>query len=111
MRPWPSCKKLGSGHLLYEKRKPMEENLVGYLLDALDSDARQETEEYLLKDPEARGRLETLRQALEPLEADRESDDPPPDLWVRTLARVSEYRCRNLPAAPKVASDRPIHRS
>ncbi len=89
----------------------MDENLIGYLLDALDSDTRQETEKYLLKNPTARLRLETLRQALEPLGADRESDDPPPDLWVRTLARVAEYRSGHLPAAPKFASDQPIHRS
>jgi prepilin-type processing-associated H-X9-DG protein len=89
----------------------MDENLVGYLLDALDSDTRQETENYLQKSPEARAQLESLRQALEPLEEDREMDDPPPGLWIRTLARVAEYRCSHLPAAPKVHSDRPIHRS
>jgi hypothetical protein len=89
----------------------MDENLIGYLLDALDSDTRQETEKYLLKNPEGRARLDELKQALEPLEADREADEPSPDLWVRTLARVAEYRCRHLPSAPKVGSDRPMHRS
>src|SRR6266852_1241886 len=105
MRPWPSCKKFGTsrprrtpikngtggrrgkpkcrpGHPHCEKRRPMDENLIGYLLDALDSDTRQETERYLLKNPEARAQLEKLEQALEPLEADREADEPPPDLWV-----------------------------
>ncbi len=89
----------------------MDENLIGYLLDALDSDTRLETEKDLLKNPEARERLASLRQALEPLESDREADEPPPDLWVRTLARVAEHRCRHLPAAPKASSDRPVHRS
>src|SRR5260370_28985079 len=90
----------------------MDENLIGYLLDALDSDSRQETEKHLLKNPEARARLDSLRQAIEPLEADREADEPPPDLCVRTLARVAEYRCRHMPSAPKAGSgDRPIHRS
>jgi prepilin-type processing-associated H-X9-DG protein len=94
----------------------MDENLIGYLLDALDSDTRLETEKHLLKDPDARERLASLRQALEPLEADREADYPPPELWVRTLARVAEYRCRHLPAAPKPGayasgSDGPVHRS
>ena len=77
----------------------MDENLIGYLLDALDSDTRQETEQLLLKNPEARTRLESLRQAMKPLEEDREADRPPPDLWVRTLARVAEYRCRRMATA------------
>jgi prepilin-type processing-associated H-X9-DG protein len=89
----------------------MDENLIGYLLDALDSDTRQETEKYLSRNSDARARLEKLRQALEPLEADNEADEPPPDLWARTLAQVAEYRCRHLPFAPSSSSDRPIHRS
>src|SRR5713101_1052456 len=101
MQLLPSCKNPGTSHPHCGKRRPMNENLIGYLLDALDSDTRQETERYLLKNPEARAQLEKLEQALEPLEADREADEPPPDLWVKTLARVAEHRCRHLPFAPK----------
>src|SRR6516162_22495 len=104
MRPWRSCKKFGTSHPLCERRRPMDENLIGYLLDALDSDTRLETEKYLSRNSDARLRLEKLRQALEPLEADNQADEPPPDLWIRTLARVAEYRCNHLPFAPASSS-------
>jgi len=79
----------------------MDENLIGYLLNALDSDTRLETEKYLLRNPDARDNLDRLRSALEPLEGDRDSIDPPPGLWARTLARVAEFQCRQLPAVPR----------
>lgn len=78
----------------------MEDNLVGYLLGALDADSQRSVEKYLDDEPGARQRLETLRRALAPLEVDKDSIDPPPLLTVRTLGRVAEYRCRPLPAAP-----------
>ncbi len=84
----------------------MDENLIGYLLDALDSDTRRETEKYLQRNPEAREQLSQLRQALEPLEADRETCDPPPGLWVRTLARVAEFQCRRLSSVPRLVAAR-----
>lgn len=86
----------------------MEDNLVGYLLNALDPDVHRETEDYLRSHPEAQKRLETLRRALEPLEADRDGMEPPPGLWVRTLACLAEHRCRELPQAPAVT---PFHRA
>src|ERR1700740_3435512 len=78
----------------------MDENLIGYLLNALDPDAQREVEAYLHSHPEGRRRLAELRQALAPLEADREDPEPPPDLVVRTLARVAEHCTRELPRAP-----------
>src|SRR4051812_11990414 len=78
----------------------MNENLVGYLLDALAPDERREVESYLERTPEARRQMELLRQSLEPLAADKDEDEPPRGLWVRTLARVAEHRSRPLPAAP-----------
>ena len=41
----------------------MDENLVGYLLNALDDTAHGEVEAYLLSHPEARERLATLKRA------------------------------------------------
>lgn len=79
----------------------MDDNLIGYLLNALDSDTRRETEEYLLTSPEAREELDRLREALEPLESDRDTEDPPSGLWARTLARVAEHQCRHLSSAPR----------
>jgi prepilin-type processing-associated H-X9-DG protein len=77
----------------------MDENLVGYLLKALDADSQREVEGYLRTHPEERNRLELLRRALAPLASDPDVE-PPPNLWVRTLARVAEHQCRKLPAAP-----------
>ena len=82
----------------------MDENLVGYLLNSLDSEAHRRVEEYLHGNASAQKRLEQLRRALEPLAADAEPPAPPAGLWIRTLARVAEDRCRRLPAAPRPAT-------
>jgi hypothetical protein len=78
----------------------MDENLVGYLLHSLDKEDEREMEAHLASSAEARYKLENLRRGLEPLEADREEIAPPPDLVVRTLARVAEYCSQTLPHAP-----------
>src|SRR5262249_17326252 len=57
--------------------KPSNENLLGYLLNALDENIHREVEAHLATSTEAQGRLELLRQALAPLAADRK-DAPPP---------------------------------
>jgi hypothetical protein len=69
---------------------PVNENLVGYLLNALEDDERQAVERGLAVDPSIRQRLELLREALEPLEADAVPPEPPGDLWQRTLARIEQ---------------------
>jgi prepilin-type processing-associated H-X9-DG protein len=79
----------------------MDENLVGYLLNALDDHSRREVDRQLRQSPEAQHRLSLLQDMMEPLAADRDEEAPPPGLWVRTLARVAEYRCR--PKAPTLA--------
>jgi len=78
----------------------MDENLVGYLLKALDDDTQREVEAHVRADAGAAHRLELLRKALKPLAADALAPEPPPGLWVRTLARVGEQRARELPRAP-----------
>jgi hypothetical protein len=78
----------------------MDENLLGYLLDALDPDARRAVEAHLRARPEARLRLAELRRLLAPLDADAETPEPPPDLAERTLERVADRPIRRLPAAP-----------
>src|SRR5262245_41376133 len=77
----------------------MDENLVGYLLNALDPEAHRRVEEQLSADAAARERLALLRRALQPLAADRDPPEPPPGLRVRTLALVAEHACRK-PAEP-----------
>jgi hypothetical protein len=86
----------------------MDKNLVGYLLKSLESDEQREVESYLRNHPEAQRRLELLRQAIEPLAADKDADEPPAGLRLRTLARVAEYRCRELLPAPKAPPPRMI---
>jgi hypothetical protein len=88
----------------------MDENLVGYVLNALEPDAQREVEAYLHTHPAARQRLEMVRQALQPLAADRDIE-PPSGLRMRTLARVAEYRREELPRAPSVPRLRVAPRS
>lgn len=78
----------------------MNENVVGYLLDALDPEDRREVEVYLNEHPEAQRQLDLLQAALEPLAADQDTVEPPAGLWVRALARVAEDQCHKLPPAP-----------
>ena len=81
---------------------PMDENLVGYLLNALDDDTRRGVESYLRTNPEARFKLARLRERLAPLAADRDTIEPPPGLARATLARLR--RAETLPAAPRVSA-------
>ncbi len=84
----------------------MEEHLVGYLLNALEPDEHRAVAAYLDANPAARDRLDTLRHVLEPLAADRAEMEPPPDLVVRTLGRIAEHCCHDLPRAPTVSLGR-----
>jgi hypothetical protein len=85
------------------KPDTMDENLLGYLLDALDLDVRRGVEAHLRLHPEARVRLAELRQLLAPLDADADADEPPPGLAASTLARVAEHRGRGSPIAPRLS--------
>jgi prepilin-type processing-associated H-X9-DG protein len=84
----------------------MDDNLVGYLLNALDPDTHRQVQAHLQQSADARGRLEALRRVLEPLAADRAEPAAPSGLAVRTLGRVAEYCCRELPRAPLPPSAR-----
>jgi hypothetical protein len=94
----------------------MDDNLLGHLLNALDPQEQQRVELDLRWHAEARQGLELLRQALEPLAVDRDAPEyePPAGLRMRTLARVAEYRCRELeppPPAPILRLAPPATRS
>src|SRR5207253_6280368 len=80
---------------------PMNDNLLGYLLDGLDDAERSQVEADLLESPEARRRLALLKRALRPLDVDREEIAPPSDLATRTLAKIAEQAGADLPAAPQ----------
>lgn len=81
---------------------PLDENLVGYLLNALDDDSRRGVEVYLRTNPAARHKLARLRELLAPLAADRDVT-PPPGLARATLARVRQA-VPALPAAPRLSA-------
>jgi len=78
----------------------LDENLIGYLLKALDDTSKTEVEARLQEDQETRWRLEQLRSALSPLASDKDEAPPPHDLAVRTIARVAEHCCLDLSKAP-----------
>jgi prepilin-type processing-associated H-X9-DG protein len=83
----------------------MDENLIGYLLRALDADEQREVEKYLREHPEAQKRLDQLRYQVDLLARDADEGEAPEGLWVGTLARVAEHKCRTtLPAAPPAVS-------
>jgi hypothetical protein len=83
----------------------MEENLIGYLLQALDAEEQREVEKYLREHPEAQKRLDQLRNRLDVLARDADEGDAPAGLWVKTLGRVAEHKCRAaLPAVPPAAA-------
>jgi hypothetical protein len=84
--------------------KDVEENLLGYLLGALDDEERRQVEDALEADPAMGRRLDLLRRALVPLEADRDDPVPPPRLTGRTLALVASHRPDLLPMAPRETS-------
>jgi hypothetical protein len=66
----------------------MHDQLIGYLLGALDDADQQFVEEHLAAVADARSELNILRRGLEPLEADRGHLDPPEGLAIRTCQIV-----------------------
>ncbi len=77
-----------------------DDTLLGYLLDALDRDARRAVEGHLRAHPEAHARLAELGRLVRPLAADADAPEPPAGLAEATLAHVAGVSCRRLPAAP-----------
>jgi hypothetical protein len=65
----------------------MREDLVGYLLGALDDDAAQQIERKLSEKPDLRDELNRIGAALRPLSHDADVD-PPAGLAARTVRRV-----------------------
>jgi len=69
-----------------------DDELIGYLLNALEADDRQVVEVCVRADPATAARLEQLRQALAPLALARQPEPTPrPGLATRTIARLAEY--------------------
>ncbi|MCP4886571.1 MAG: hypothetical protein GY904_08150 [Planctomycetaceae bacterium] len=67
----------------------MHEDLLGYLLGALEPHEMRRVGEWLKKDPEARRQLDEIEKSLKPLEESFQPSEPPPaDLVARTLANL-----------------------
>lgn len=67
----------------------MHEDLLGYLLGALEPDEMERVAQLLRDDPAAREELAKIERSLEPLEDHYEPVEPPPsDLVARTLANL-----------------------
>ncbi len=72
----------------------LREQLLGYLLDALDEEERLHVERQLEDDPTLWEELQLLRKSIDPL---REGDfeiEPPPGLAQRACAQVAAHRDR-----------------
>jgi len=81
----------------------MREDLVGYLLGALDRDAANEVEEQLSANAALRGELDRIGMAMRPLAFDADVD-PPGGLADRTIRRVMWLRQPEPWAAPPSTS-------
>jgi hypothetical protein len=79
----------------------MDQDLLGYLLDALDPEATAAMERHLETSAEARRKLMALRQALQPLSHDSEPPLPPPNLVWNTIRRLAQREC-STEAPPRV---------
>jgi prepilin-type processing-associated H-X9-DG protein len=84
----------------------MREQLLGYLLHALDDDERREVEQKLATDERWGAELADLRSLLEPLSATYEEFEPPADLAERTCALVHEHATAVEAAAEGLARSR-----
>jgi anti-sigma-K factor RskA len=92
----------------------MRNELLGYLLGALEKEEQAQIESKLRGDDQLHGEMEILRRGLAPLEQDRERLEPPADLWRRTveyvLLRAGLYGAASTEAAASVAAavERPV---
>jgi len=80
----------------------MRDQLLGYLLGALDAPEHGQVEEALQSDPQLRSEADLLRRSLEPLEVDREHHQPPLGLALNTCRFVAE----KIAPAPPVSEER-----
>jgi len=69
----------------------MHDQLIGYLLEALEAEETACVQRMLEVDIEARQKLNTLRTALEPLQGDRHVEAPA-TLAIGTCQRIREVR-------------------
>ncbi|HZZ72341.1 MAG TPA: hypothetical protein VFE24_08810, partial [Pirellulales bacterium] len=68
----------------------MRNQLIGYLLGALDPQECEQVEAQLAEDRELQNELELLRDGLEPLEQDEQTFQPPAGLAARACLAVAQ---------------------
>lgn len=85
----------------------MRDELIGYLLDALEPEERAEVAAQLSRDLQLQRELELLSQCLLPLAADKPHYEPPAGLAHRTVEFVAiQTRVMTAPPAPSPRSNR-----
>ena len=83
----------------------MREDLIGYLLGALERDEHAGLEARLNGDPSLKREMEVLSRCLQPLAADKEHFEPPPGLAHRTCEFVAiQARVMSAPSAEAARS-------
>jgi hypothetical protein len=86
---------------------PLQEQLLGYVLGALDDAERQQVEDRLRDDPRFRRELARTQDSLKVLEGTRADHAPPPGLLQRTCRLVADnprpLRRRGMTPAPVAA--------
>jgi len=70
----------------------MREQLLGYVLGALDEDEHAQVEEALRRDPQLQREVELLHDSLDPLRAGEGAYEPPVGLAARTCQTVETHR-------------------
>ncbi len=86
----------------------MHEDLLGYLLGALEPDEMQRVSQWLREDPEAREQLAELERLFRPLEEGYVPVEPPPSDLVVSNARQC---CRQVPSCRPDPAVRRCHPS
>ncbi len=88
----------------------MDTELLAYLIDGLDDDESRAIERQLEASPELRQRLVRLREALNPLNVDREWPPASTDLHFTTLRKIAHYRTRQPAPAARELTPAPLNR-
>lgn len=73
----------------------VREELLGYLLNALDEETHQRVADALATDESLRDDLDRVSRHLQPLSTDRDHHDPPPALALRTCASIWMHAARS----------------
>ena len=82
---------------------PMDDQLLRYAMNLMESAEVAQVEARLERDPEAVVQLEVVRHALEPLSADKPEPVPPVFLAANTIAKIRNEKSRSFSGVPKLA--------